>query len=493
MPNPRRAITCLRLPRPVLIIATLVAAVLATESVRASAAIHRFSVLEGLAPLDPPAPSDLKGLAETPLEADLLGFSIRVPVGTAVRIERNPATSYLLSEGTDSPAWRMRISLLIASRAGTTPKSQCDDYIADLRRKEQKFEILADEPRRIGPLAAHQIYLGVPLEQGGQGVMGLLVIPSGPDAYLVCSSVISDGAFASARALLDRSCATLALRDAAAARVESTDLLVRGAEIVAGITPEALRATVDPKPRVYRMWRPEERGAKKDFGYMVIRVREGRQGEVDASKDPKTFKGDEATEGILAMIDARIVVNDDPTHTVDAQSRYFMPWDRSTEAWSIRSTERQKRATRSSAQTGIRLAPTAGAPRPKLQVISASRDGMTRDPQEWVVPPVYLSQVELIVLGELLPRDAATQSIEFRDYAFDQREQKLPQRREAWTRTASGWRLETQQGAAPVKTVQEFDAGGKRVRRTDIDGSVTELIDLEELRSIWKSKGLPVE
>ena len=479
----------MRLPRPVALLASALLFVLAAPEAASEPKDARFSVLPGAEPADPPA----DGLAATPLEADLLGFSLRVPNGTAVRIERNPTTSYLLSEGTDAPSWRVRIAALTASRAGTSPKSQCEDYVAELRRKDQKFDILADEARRIAGRDAHQIYLGVPLEGGGQGVMGLLVVPSGPDSYLVSSILVVDGAYASARALLDRSFATMSLRDTTQARLENTDLLVRGAEIVARITPEALRATIDPLPRAYRMWRPDEKGEKKDFGYMVVRVREGLQGEVDASRDPKSLKGEEATTGLLAMIDARIVINDDPTHTLDAQSRYFMPWDRSAESWSIRSTERHKRASRSSAQTGIRFAPTAGAPRPKLQVIASSRDEKTREPQEWVVPPVYLSQVELIVLGELLPRDAATSSIEFRDYAFDQRDQKLPQRRESWTRTADGWRLETQQGAAPVKIVQDFDARGKRVRRTDIDGSVTELIELEDLRKLWKSKGLPVE
>jgi hypothetical protein len=241
------------------------------------------------------------------------------------------------------------------------------------------------------------------------------------------------------------------------------------------------------------MWKPGENGEKKDYGYMIVRVREGRQGEVDASKNAATFKGEDSELGLLASIDARVVIGDDSTHTLDAQSRYFVRWDRASEAWSIRSTERQKRASRSSAQTGLRLAPSSGAPRSKLQVITASKDGMTREPQEWPLPPVYLSQAELIVIGELLPRDPTVTAIEFKDYAFDQREQKLPQRKESWTRITNGWKLETQQGSAPAKIVQEFDDLGKRVRRVDIDGSVTELISLEDLRTLWKAKGLPVD
>lgn len=450
----------------------------------------RAPVAPAKAPATTP-PAD--GLAETPLEAEGLGFTMRVPVGTAVRVERAPTVSYLLSDGAEASAWRLRATTVRASKVGTTARSQCEDYIADLRKRDQKFDVVADEPRGIAGTDSHLVYLGVPLEAGGRGIMGMLVVPNAPDSYLVFSLLIVDSEFARARSLLDRSFATIALRDIAKSLVENTDLMVRGAEIVAAITPEALRATVDAAPRVYRMWRPDGEGGRKDYGYMVVRVREGQLGEVDASKNPAKFEGEDKDTGLLALIDARVVVNDDPQHTLDAQSRYFVRWDRSSESWSLRSTERHKRATRSSAQTGIRLAPTTGAPRPKLQVIASSRDGMTREPQEWAVPPVYLSQAELIVLGELLPRGPAAGTIEFKDYAFDQRDQKLPQRKETWTPIEGGWRLETQQGSAPAKIVQEFDARGERVRRVDIDGSVTELIELEDLRKLWKSKGLPVD
>ena len=438
------------------------------------------------------APAD-EGLASAPLDAEALGFRMRVPIGTAVRIERAATTSYLLADGAEQPAWRIRASSLTASRAGTTAKIQCDDYLKELINKNQKLDMIVNEPRMFGSREGHLMYLGVPLDSGGRGIMGLLVIPNSTDGYLVLSLLLVDSEFARVRPLLDRAFATIEIRDADKALAENNDLLLRGATISAAINATTLRATIGLEPRVYRMWKPGENGEKKDYGYMIVRVREGRQGEVDASKNAATFKGEDSELGLLASIDARVVIGDDSTHTLDAQSRYFVRWDRASEAWSIRSTERQKRASRSSAQTGLRLAPSSGAPRSKLQVITASKDGMTREPQEWPLPPVYLSQAELIVIGELLPRDPTVTAIEFKDYAFDQREQKLPQRKESWTRITNGWKLETQQGSAPAKIVQEFDALGKRVRRVDIDGSVTELISLEDLRTLWMAKGLPVD
>ena len=444
-------------------------------------------------PAAPATTPPTDGLAEVPLEAELLGFRMRVPAGTAVRVERSPTTSYLLSEGAEEPTWRIRATALRASRAETTALSQCQAYLVDLEKRSQKYEVLASEARAIAGGDAHLLYLTIPLEQGGNGISGTLVVPQGPENYLVFSILALEADFAKTRALLDRAFATIALIDTTAASRERAELLGAGAALFTRITPESLRAAATRDALWYRMTRPDESGKAKDFGYMSVRVREGARGEVDASRDVRGLAGPDAEKGLLAIVNARVVVNDDPTHTMDVESRYFMTYDRASEAWSIRSTQRHKRAERSSAQTGVRAAPTAGAPRPLLRVITASKDGMTREPQEWPLPPVYLSQAELIVLGELLPRDENTPRVEFMDYAFDQRDEKLPQRRELWTRSDAGWRLETRIGSSPAPLVQEFDREGRRVRRIDPDGTVTELIDVAELRTLWKSKGLPVD
>jgi hypothetical protein len=445
--------------------------------------------------VDAPAQAVAAGadeLASVPLEAELLNFSMKVPVGTAVRVERGPSPSYLLAEASDNPSWRVRAAGLRASRPGTTAQSQCAEFLGELKAKGQEFTLLVDEPRSIAGRQAHLFYIAVPIEGGGSGISGTLMVPTGPDQYLVFSLVALESGFARTRALLDKSFATISVVDKSAAIGERAGLLGRGEAVVASITPEALRATITREPLFYRMWKPDEKGEPQEVGYVIIRVREGKRGEVDASKAPESLKGEEADPGLLATVDARVIVNNDASHTLDVQSRYFLVWDRSSEAWSIRSTQRHRASSRSSAQTGVRAAPTTGAPRPTVRVISASRDGMTREPVEWPVPPAYLSQAELVVLGQLLPRKETIQSVEFLDYAFDQRDLKLPQRRETWSRTATGWKLETRIGSSPDVLVQEFDKDGVRVRRVDPDGTVTERIRLEDLRTLWNAKGLPV-
>ena len=468
----------------------LVSATIAIVGASKPAEARVFSGVQAAPQAAPPA--DASELAPTPLEADLLNFAMRVPTGTSVRIERGPSPSYLLAEASDNPRWRMRAASLRASKLATTAQSQCQDFLDELKAKGQPFAVLLDEPRTVAGRQAHLFYISVPIEGGGSGISGTLMVPTGTDQYLAFSLVALEEGFARTRALLDKSFATLSLVDKSAVLDERATLLGRGEAIVASISSAALRATITKEPLFYRMWKPDEKGTPQEVGYVIIRVREGKRGEVDASKAADSLKGDEAEAGLLALVDARVIVNNDATHTLDVQSRYFLVWDRSSEAWSMRSTQRQRANSRSSAQTGVRSAPTTGAPRPTVKVISASRDGMTRDPIEWPVPPAYLSQAELVVLGQLMPRTEKVESIEFLDYAFDQRDQKLPQRRETWSRTTTGWKLETRIGSSPEVLVQEFDKDGVRVRRVDADGTVTERITLEELRKLWNAKGLPV-
>lgn len=419
---------------------------------------------------------------------------MRVPVGTSLEIEAQPVVNYLLASPGDPPVWRMRISPLTASKAGSSARSQCASYLEDLRARGEKFEVLVDEPRALGGREAHVFYLAIPLPSGGRGITGTLVVPNGDDAYLVFSILALESEFARTRPSLDAAFATLSFEDVRKVADERATLLARGVDILSGCSPAVLRATAFDGARCYRMTKPAENGARRDVGYMIVRVREGLAGEVDASRDPASLKGEEREPGLLATVDARVVVNDDPTHVLDVQSRYFTTLDRSAETWSVRSTERHKRASRSRAQTGVRAAPSTGQPVPTIRVFSASQDGVAREPQEFRLPPAYVSQAELIVLGELLPRGLEVgASVEFMDYAYDQRDEKLPQRRETWTRTTEGFRLETRFGSAPAPLVQEFDPAGLRVRRTDPDGTVTELVGLEELRRIWTAKGLPVQ
>jgi len=177
----------------------------------------------------------------------------------------------------------------------------------------------------------------------------------------------------------------------------------------------------------------------------------------------------------------------------DSVALYWMAWDQSDEAWSVRATHRQGEAERSEAETGVRSIPTTGQPMPTLSVIKQVT-GSQPVPNEWQVPDVYLSQALGWIIGRLLPRDIdGPREYAWYYYFASNLQPKVYQRLDRWAPTDDGNLALTTwltPDTPPFTTTYAHD--GQLVRRTHSDGSITEPIELEELRRIWKSRGIPV-
>ena len=98
----------------------------------------------------------------------------------------------------------------------------------------------------------------------------------------------------------------------------------------------------------------------------------------------------------------------------------------------------------------------------------------------------------LFLLGGLLPRDGSIAG-EMTFYVYDTKSRRLTDRIDDWRRTRDGsgqWVLKTMPVLDTKPITQLFDAQGNRIRRIDGDGTVTERIDPDRLKGIWRSKGL---
>ena len=131
--------------------------------------------------------------------------------------------------------------------------------------------------------------------------------------------------------------------------------------------------------------------------------------------------------------------------------------------------------------------------RATLDVIHSLKEKFTREPTRWTVPnSAYLSQPEALLLGSLLPRDGSFQG-EMASYFYDSTSRRLSQRLDRWLEATDGsgtWLLTTQRVLEIASTVQRFDAQGRRIERTESDGTLTRRIDPDDLRKLWQSKGL---
>ena len=261
-----------------------------------------------------------------------------------------------------------------------------------------------------------------------------------------------------------------------------------GRAAVGTFTPQRLRGALSERQwfRLFRPAGPGQAGGATEVGFMSTRCVEAPRGQLTPERSPGSYTALEAQRGLMVMLEARVIVDAEKNGYLDLDGRYWMDWDRATEAWSIRQTRRRGPASQTTAETGVRNLAS-------LEVIHALKEQFTREPSRWTVPDAaYLSQPEVYLLGSLLPRDGSIPgALAF--YYYDTRTKQLTRRVDRWAPAGDGtghWVLTTQPMLDVTPITQRFDASGRRVERIDGDGTVTRRIDPTELKRLWQSKGL---
>jgi hypothetical protein len=274
----------------------------------------------------------------------------------------------------------------------------------------------------------------------------------------------------------------------------------RGEHLLDGLDEEALRRALDPvgkdgalpPPRWYRISRVDPNGEVAEVGYMTVTAIDAVQGAANPDRTEKEWTKEERERGLLVRVQLRTLLDATGTSVSDTDARYWVRWDRAREFWTVRSTARKGRTTRTSAQLGIRNAPSAGTPRPMLEVTEVSQSEAAAEPRRWTVPDRgYLSQAESFVLSRLLPR--ATGPTDYGFYWFETRSGRLTQRADLQTPRADGFELATKRTLEAPALEDLCDARGILRRRTGDDGSLVEATTGPALLELWRSKGLPTQ
>ncbi len=422
-----------------------------------------------------------------------LGIRFQPPKGA---ILTKPVTGampiYTIDDSLSTPRYHMQVQTLVSSLAEPTPQAQVSDYLDSMQKKGQKFTVLANQPWLHPHVPGHLLFTSTDLGESVIAIQGWLVLQTGPFEFVVLSVLAAGSDFAAIRPILEASFATIQLDDLAQTAAERFARLRRGYELIQTITQEKLKGVCGSEPRLYRVWQADDKGREQEIGYYRVAVHAGTMS--DASSETALKTSDNPT-GILVMVQGRTIIDAATGRFADTEARFWSSWDRASEAWTSRVTERGgKLAERSIAQTGLRSPRGLGNPRQNLVVINANAQSRTRDEKQWTVPTgIYLSQAETLVLGELLPHEGKA-SVEFAYYAFDQRSMQMPQRVETWAPANDGqWRLITQPGLDEPADITMHDAHGRRVRRTEPDGVITELCLPRQLQQIWAEKRLPTQ
>lgn len=455
--------------------------------------------------------------APPPLRARGLGISIAPPPGVAwaVRLGEDGRPRAILAESEQDASWTVAIAE-IRGDPSSEAIDQVIEYLQQLRGAGAEFSIAVNRPLRGASFDNHLLLLEIPIPAeepeadaapapaARTGISGFLVVSRGEGRFLACSIAIARPAFPAVLPLIEGTLATLSLDSPEAISQWERSLLDAGRRRLASFTRERLVEVADGTTRWYRIHRPAQPGQPElEIGALAVTAAPAPRGLIDAAKDAAALRDAERDPGVLVTAQMRLVPSDiasrppgTPPEVRDLEQRAWVALDRASEAWSLRQTDRVGRRTPSTAETGFLIEPTPAQPRAVLEVVTADRERLVRDPERFTLSEEpYLSQAESLLLGPLL-REAARSGGEFTWTTYDRRARAVVRRLEQVLPDPSGGgftllSLAHPDDPAPLR--QRFDSEGHLLERIDPDGTVTTRMDREALRLLWSRRGLPLQ
>ncbi|MCP3903315.1 MAG: hypothetical protein GY715_06735 [Planctomycetes bacterium] len=448
--------------------------------------------------LDPRTPGDFQrmGLEPQPLAIESLGLQFHRPAGSSFHLQRlEGRTTVNLVDGADIPTWSIRVQPLISNLPRPTPAAQVQQMLESWQRAGQPADVISNEVVTIGPLTGQLCYVRQQSTGGEPVISGWLMLPLADRELLVFAIQTLPTDFGRTRALLGSSFSTIELTpltDVAQARKAKLDA---GRDFLAAATAERLRSLIG-RERWYRYYMPAAvTGVATDteLGYYLLEFSEGKLGAIDPSQPESNYDPTEQTFGLLVHVHGHYLESGSDS-TYDSQAYYWMAWDQSQEAWSIRGTRRHRGRELSEALTGIRTPKRTGDPYGTLTIINSGSNAASRDQRSWRVPEAYMSQPIRWALGVLMPRQGGSQ-LNMNTYCFDNTggRMSVSLRSDAWAPASEGagrWRLKSQTRSEGALIESVYDETGELRRRNWPNGPVTELVELADLHRIWKDKGL---
>jgi hypothetical protein len=406
------------------------------------------------------------------------GLSIRPPLESSLRVVGTESSAQVVITPSDH-LWRMELSLLEVTSSGTSVVQVLESALKTLARRPTILE------RREGMLIqgrkAEMAFVGGVTIGGAEAQAGLCAVAVSPTRFAVLKMVTLPAEFERARPIFEQVAATIDYADPRDEEQKRQLLLRRGQDLLDERMP-ALMTSLKAREEWFRLYTLSTDGGEQELGYVRLRLGTGKRGEVSGS-DPSRYSVSEKEQGLTAHLAARYLPPDGGVS--DVVAAYFLSKDRRTEDWKTTQTLRQEDGTSTvtliGARQGTRLTATF------------TQNSVNYNPRKIVVPSQgYLSQVELYLLPLLLPRSEQTAEVGF--WYFRESDVVFRQdKTEPWTEEPGLWRWvsEISSQTGPMETIVE-PSGAVRSKRT-ADGVRWEATSLEELLTLWRRKGLPID
>jgi hypothetical protein len=470
--------------------------------------------------------------SDEPLKIESVGLTMKIPVGSTAQMSRAgdqikadihaDDLSWLITVQVRRPQATHTPNAGDAIESSKTPKplvSPDESTISTEEVARKAYELLLgslsvlnkegkvvetkaktlskSDTLTLAGLPASQFYVACKAENEAPYVRGYTVVHSGAGRFVSFELFAAEEDFAKAKAVYETTINTAVFTDPLQLETVRAGAIDAGVRVLGQLGQDDYRAIIgDGKARTTRwerLFRPSQTGAEADaeeIAYRQVQSWVGRRGELDPQRDRSTWGVQDRTEGYLVQISLRILEgNYQKTGAyTDAQGTYFLGFDRSEEAWTLRTTRRQAKATATYSETGARVGRS-------MSVITSSPGDPPTTNKPHVPAQGYLSQLELFILPQLLIRSEAP--LDYGFYVYQSREGNVRYRVDSLVRlddgkgNATGWQLKSKQGEDQPAQVSLFRGDGSLVRTELPDGRVWETVTVEHLRQLWQSKQLP--
>jgi hypothetical protein len=424
-------------------------------------------------------------LAETPLRIEHLGLSMLLPEQAEARTDQFGTLSTTVIE----PAGGIGFFTLQARKSKDAELSPTDVIDALVGRKEHERVLDRAANLTIGRMPADRVYLAMtPSSPGGPTpIRGVTVVRTAPGQVVVIELFTEAPKFDQARLVYETSVATMRVASADDLATRRVAAVRAGVELFERTSADEMASLVASfGQRFERLFTPAVTGADSDateHGYRRVKAWVGKRGDLTPGRAPSTYSKPDQQDGYIVQIDALLLESD---MRVDTQAICFLSLDRSEEAWTIRMAVRDgtqtSRWTETGARRGTSMAVTTQPERGEPQVI-----------KPLLQTEGYLSMVESHLLGSLLARAGIESTFGF--YAYQSSAGTVKLRMDSVEKTTLGGpiRVLSRLSDDAESQVATYTAGGEMLRIEQTDGRVWEPVSLEELVSLWKSKGLPLD
>jgi hypothetical protein len=453
--------------------------------------------------------------AEDPLQIASVGLKIQRPLDSISQTDSAGRDSIITILPKDN-SWTMKVKAPRSADPGATITQVADLALqvifdsyglaaSDARDAVANGKLLREpapgQSLQVAGYDAERWYITLPaLESKEPTIRGYSVIKIAPAQFVVYELLTVQSSFARARATFQTLIATTTIEDPALLAASRAASVGAGLELTRQATPDILREIVSKHPeRWERRFKPAASGLDEDateIAYRRIILREGTRNDVQPGK--KSVGGE--TEGIVALIDARVVTAEGAV--ADSRSGFFTSFDRSEESWVLNNAVRNIKPSQDSRnprkQPGeVFTASEIGARHDQSMAVTTTAEGQdTRTTKPQLGSEGYLSQVEVVLLPHLLMKVGTPLDHGF--YVWNSLESKIMLRTDRIEpiTTASGdkgFKITTTAVEGRMPQVAYYDEAGKLLRTEMPDGTVWEPTTLPDLKRIWESKGLPTK